>query len=280
MIEVNKDLSEACFDEYLRLVHKLTGITIRRNRKTMLSGRVRKRITKLGIDNFVEYLSYVKENRKEEEFFINVMTTNETYFYRTPRIWDFIANNFLANWKLSTRLNVWSAASSTGEEAHTLGILCERFKSIKNDFEYRIIGTDISTEVVRKANDGVYKGRSIERFRQTCPELFQKYMSGDDTNGYKVLPKIKKNIHFKYHNLFNSFPAGEKFDLILLRNVLIYFTPEDQEKVLFNIHKCLRPDGILVIGESETLSRLDTRFEHVAPLIYKLKAGYNDKDLS
>lgn len=264
----NNEFTESCFEDYLKLVHKLTGITISKNRKTMVSGRVRRRLAKLEISSYGDYLDYVKKNSDEEELFINAMTTNETYFYRTPRVWDFVTNDLLASWDNKNKLNIWSAASSTGEEAHTLGIVCEDHKNSYPEFSYKVTGTDISTKVTKIAADGNYKGRAVERFRQIKPDLFKKYMKGDDENGYKVLPEIKSKIKFSNHNLFKTFSSGEKFDLILLRNVLIYFTKEDQEKVLANIHKCLKPEGYLIIGESESLSRINTDFNAVSPLVY------------
>lgn len=264
-------LSDSCFEEYIELVHKVTGITIAKNRKSMLVGRIRKQLTRLKLKSYEEYLQLVKEDHQEKEQFINAMTTNETYFYRTPRVWDFIINEFLTKWDSKKKLKVWSAASSTGEEAHTLGIVFQDYKSNHFGFQYNILGTDISSEVVTRAQKGSYIGRSVERFRNTRPDLFQKYMNGDDENGHRVVSEIKSNLRFNTHNLFDRFKENEKFDLILLRNVLIYFNKEDQQRVLKNIHKHLSTDGYLIIGESESLSQLETNFESVSPLIYKSK---------
>lgn len=264
-------LSDSCFEKYRILIHKVTGISIGKNREAMLLGRIRRRLEYLELSSYEEYLNYVKENLEEEEHLINVITTNETYFYRTPRIWDFFENKLLKSWNRGRRLNIWSAAASTGEEAHTLGILCQNYKAKNPAFQYRILATDIASDVVKKAAEGCYIGRSIERFKQAKPLLFQKYMSGDDRDGFKAISEIRSNLEFKTHNLFDRFQNDEKFDLILLRNVLIYFTKEDQEKVLANIHRNLSDDGYLIIGESESLTQLSSSFESIMPLIYKPK---------
>ena len=175
-------------------------------------------------------------------------------------------------------LNIWSAASSTGDEAHTLGVVCQSFKDVNAGFEYRILGTDISSAVVEKAEKGIYVGTPVKRFRERREELFNKYMYGNDKDGYKVIPSIKNNIKFKTHNLFNPLKSNYKFDLILLRNVLIYFTKKDQEHVLANIHNSLSPKGYLIIGESESLGRIDTQFEFVSPLIYRPCIAVRNKD--
>ncbi|MBN20278.1 MAG: chemotaxis protein CheR [Bdellovibrionaceae bacterium] len=268
-------LNDSCFEKYIEYVHKLTGITIQKNRKQMLIGRIGRRMHELKIDKYESYLDYIKENKEEEQLFINRVTTNETYFYRTPRIWDFITQDFLDQWYAlhkNRSLTIWSAASSTGEEAHTMGVICEDFRSKNLGFNYRILGTDISTRVLDIATKGVYNGRAIERFRNTKKELFERYMKGDDELGYQVLPQIKSKIEFKPHNLFEV-NKNETYDLIFLRNVLIYFTEEDQEKVIHNMHKALNPDGYLIIGESESLHRINTPFESVSPLIYQDKAS-------
>ncbi|MCP4457987.1 MAG: protein-glutamate O-methyltransferase CheR, partial [Cytophagales bacterium] len=154
MIIGNEMLSDSCFDGYSKLIHKIMGITIEKSRKTMLVGRIRKRIMLLELDNYEEYLKYIKRNRQEEEYFINAITTNQTCFYRTPMVWDFITNDFFENWCNNRKLNIWSAASSTGEEAHTVGVVCQDFRSNNLGFQYKVCGTDISSAVVAKATKG------------------------------------------------------------------------------------------------------------------------------
>lgn len=269
-------LSDACFEKYVKVVHKITGITLEKNRKKMLVGRLRRRIGELKLTSYDEYLQYLAKNKSEEEHFINCVTTNETYFYRTPRVWDFFVDEFLANWNTNKKLNVWSAASSTGEEAHTLGVLCQNFKSSNAGFKYSVLGTDISSDVVARCSQGNYIGRAVERFRNAKPELFEKYMIGSDADGYSVTRQIKGNINFKTHNLFNPLKGENTFDLIFLRNVLIYFTRRDQEKVLAQMQKCLSPEGYLIIGESESIASLNTNFVLQAPLIYRLKTAIRE----
>ncbi|MEO0335599.1 MAG: protein-glutamate O-methyltransferase CheR [Pseudomonadota bacterium] len=257
--------------EFRTFVHKVTGITLDESRSSMLVGRIRKRVIELELKDYESYLQLVKSNRDEETRFTTLITTNETYFYRTPRVWDFIENEFLPKHfqDESKKVKIWSAAASTGDEAHTLGIVCEDFRSKNPAFGYSVLGTDISEKVINKANQGVYKGRPTQRFRDTRPDLFQKYMIGSDSEGFRVNPEIKFQIRFKIHNLFQALSGEQKFDLVLLRNVLIYFSKRDQELVLQNIRKVLSPKGYLIIGESESLNRLDTPFEPVKPLIYR-----------
>ncbi len=269
------EMTDSCFHEYIILIHRLTGITIQANRKSMIQGRVRKRIRTLGLAGYSEYLDHVKSTQSENRTFIDLVTTNETYFYRTPRIWECLSKTFLAEWHAQNPKQVfraWSAASSSGEEAYTLGVICQQFKATHPSFQFQIVGSDISQEMVGVCEKGLYRGRAVETFRQTQADLFQKFMHpvGDD---FQVIPEIKSKITFHLHNLFEKPKASEKFDLILLRNVLIYFTSADQEKVLRNIRPLLKDEGLLMIGESESLAHIQTDFDYKAPLVYALKPG-------
>lgn len=275
-LQISDRLSDACFEELIKLTHKLTGITIGRNRKSMIAGRISRRLRANGLRNFESYISFLNENRAEAEYFVNSVTTNKTYFYRTPRVWQFVTDVFLKDWlheKRAGPLRAWSAAASTGEEAHTMAMMFQDLQDRHPNFAYTILGTDISSSVIETAKNGLYPEKSVEPFRTAQPDLFLKYMRGNADNGYEVLPSISKNITFKTHNLFKSSGNPKKFDLVFLRNVLIYFTEKDQERVLSHVQSSMHDDGILVIGESESLARLNTGFESVSPLIYRQGHG-------
>jgi len=265
-------LSDECFATLKAMIHTHTGITIKPERKAMLEGRLSKRLRDLSLPDFESYVKHVDSVPGEREQFVNKVTTNETYFYRTPRIWEYVSNVFLTKWHADnprTTLAAWSAASSTGEEAHTLGIVLQAFKDDNPGFNYRITGTDIDSSVLKGATEGLYNGRSIDRFRKEQPEWFARYMTGNDQDGYRVAPNIRRNIQFKALNLFKPGVANVSYQLILLRNVLIYFTSEDIECVMQVVHKRLSENGIVIIGESESLNNLSTDFTAIVPTIYQ-----------
>jgi len=273
-------LSEKCFQDFLKLIHDLTGITIAQNRTSMVEGRLRKRIAALSLASYESYLKLVKEDRSEQVFFVDLVTTNETYFYRTPRIWDYLEQKFLPEWYAKNPKKVftaWSAASSSGEEAHTLGVICQFFKEKNPNFLYQVVGTDISNEMVGLCQQGKYSGRSVESFKNLRPELFEKYMKPTADGMYQAVSEIKSRLRFSQHNLFRPLQIQDKFDLVLIRNVLIYFKGPDQERVISLIAPKISDDGILVIGESESLSHIQTSFKHQEPLIYKLDPTFNSK---
>jgi len=269
-------LNETIYQDCLGLIHELTGITVGPNRHSMIQGRLRRRMREVGILDFETYLKYVKKNESEKPFFIDLVTTNETYFFRTPRVWDYLSQEMIPEWHLKNPgqiFKVWSAACSSGEEAHSLAIVCEDFKEKNPSFQYQILATDISQEMVALASAGLYSGRSIESFREQRAALFQKYMKPSEPGGaqFHLSSAIRSRIQFRTHNLFQSLYPKEIFQLVLLRNVLIYFTREDQEKVLANLSGQLAPQARLIIGESESLAYMQCAFSFVMPLVYGLQ---------
>ncbi|NQY15431.1 MAG: protein-glutamate O-methyltransferase CheR [Henriciella sp.] len=274
MIErpMDDNLSEAYFAELVKFTHDLTGITILPNRKSMLVSRLRSRLRATNTTNFNDYLRLLKSDSGETEHYVNAVTTNKTLFYRTPRIWSYLKDEFVPAWIKAGHnrpMEVWSGASSTGEEIYTAGMVLEEFRKKHPGFDYRIVGTDISDRVVDIADKGIYSGRIVDMFKTSSPDLFAKYMVGNDADGYSVNSDIRSRIKFQRHNVFKPFQTRSKYDVSLLRNVLIYFTHEDQESAIANVERSLRPDGLLIIGESETLSPLQTNYVCVAPLIYR-----------
>jgi chemotaxis protein methyltransferase CheR len=255
----------------IKAVHKLTGITMSEMKRPLLQSRLRKRMRELQILSYADYMNYLEKNDNEIQNFINVVTTNETIFFRTPRVWDYFEKEFLPGWYKENPkaiLSIWSAASSTGEEAYSLAILCSEFKFKNPSFDFKIIGTDISSAVLSEATNGVFKNRTVEFFKKSRPELYLKYFKTLTEDSHQVSAEIKKYVQFGLHNLFTV--KKDQFDIVFLRNVLIYFSTEDQEKVLFNVSKSIKENGGLVIGESESLSRLNTPYTFKSACIYTL----------
>lgn len=266
-----EELNDETMDRLLENVYRLTGITIGKNRKAMLQGRLRPRMRKLNIQKYHDYVVYLESNPDEIPFFIDLVTTNETYFYRTPRIWEYFSKYFLLEWhlkKLGRPLRIWSAAASSGEEAYTIAIQCQEFKDRNPAFQYQIVGTDISLKVLSIAQAARYSGRSIESFKNGQPDVFQKYLKSDG-DSFQVISEIRSRVQFKRHNIFELLKGHEPFDIVFLRNVLIYFNSSDQEKVLRKIRKAINLEGILIIGESESLNRIKVSFSYKEPLIYR-----------
>ncbi|MEM9099412.1 MAG: protein-glutamate O-methyltransferase CheR [Pseudomonadota bacterium] len=269
---VDINLSDGDFFKLRKIIHDSTGITIGDERKSMLVSRLRSRLRETEEPSFKSYISRVSSDRNELQQLINRVTTNETYCYRTPRVWSYFRETFLPTLRaerLKGPMRVWSGAASTGEEGHTIGVVLEHVRQTRPGFDYRVLGTDVSSRVLEIADEGLYRGKSINRFQKEDPELFGAHMKGNDVDGYRVAAEIKKRLKFKRHNLLDPLSTEGPFHTVFLRNVLIYFTQEDQEKILSNVHDRMCSDSILIIGESETLKGMRTRFEPVAPMIYQ-----------
>ncbi len=270
-IETIVDMDENTLNLAIGMIYKHTGIRMNSAKKTLIQSRLRPRMRTQGILEYKKYLESVEFNKDELQEFINAVTTNETYFFRTQRVWDYFQNDFLINYfkqNPSKTLRIWSAAASTGEEAHTIGICCEEFKNKNPTFSYQIIGTDISTEVLAVGTAGLYEGRSIDKFSKEQPAIYKKYVEAKGTQ-FKVIDLVRNKIKFQQHNLFVAPPKDFLFDIVFLRNVLIYFDAPDQEKVIYQINKAMQAGGKLIIGESESINGLKTNLKYVAPLIYE-----------
>jgi chemotaxis protein methyltransferase CheR len=275
-----EEIDDETLKGFLQLIHRKAGITIAPSRKAMLQGRLRSRMRPLGLSGFHDYLRYLDEHPEEMQAFLDVITTNETYFYRTPRIWEHIEKKVLPDWvarKEGSIFTAWSAAASSGEEASTLAVILQSFKEKNPTFQYRVIGTDLSTQILAQAEKGLYSGRSIESFRKAQPELFRKYMVEKEPGSFGVAPEIRARIEYRHHNLMQKLKVTAPFDLVLIRNVLIYFDAKEQQTILNHVSQVIKPSGVVIIGESESLNHLQTRFVYQQPLVYALGSSDNAK---
>lgn len=271
---LEQEMDRPTLERVIGLVHKFTGITMSDQKKTLLQGRLRRRMRALSLFTYNEYLDYIAKNKDEVQAFINSVTTNETSFFRTERVWNFFQNEFLPDWYKKNpgrTLKVWSAASSSGEEAYTIIICCLEFKLLRPDFNFKISASDISTDVLKEAIEARYVQRSVEHFRNHNKFIFDKYLRLESDEVFAVKDELKKFAEFYVHNLFDPPKQKKNFDIVFLRNVLIYFEQKDQEKVLLNISEGLVDEGTLIIGESESLNRSETPFKYHLACVYKIE---------
>lgn len=276
MSEIESDISEPDLKEMIALVYQHTGITMTDKKKSLLIRRLGTRLKALSLITFREYLSYLSSHPSEVNEFINRVTTNETFFFRTQRVWDYFSNDFLPQWYSRSRgktLKIWSAASASGEEAYSIAMLCQEFRMKNPGFQFQITATDISIEVLGQAEKGIYDGRSMNDLKARFPQLVSKYFAEISPEVYQINSEIRSFVRLSVHNLFHEPKTKEAFDIVFLRNVMIYFKSEDQEKVLRNVFATLVSGGILILGESESLARFQTKYEFIAPLIYKKLEG-------
>ena len=266
-------LTPATLSALIALVRKHTGIAMTERKSVLLEGRLRPRMQALEIRSYQAYLDKVEQDRGEIPHFIDLVTTNDTLFFRTPQVWDYVEQEFLPGWWAShpgQRLNVWSAAASSGEELYSMAILCEEFQAGHPGFSYRLHATDISRQILDVARLGQYTGRSVERIQASHPDWVKKYFKASG-KGLQVVDELKKHVELAQHNLLTPLKPQKQFDLVFLRNVLIYFDQEHQETVLKQARHSMAPHSRLILGESESISGLNTAYHFDRPMIYTMK---------
>lgn len=255
----------------IALVRQHTGIAMTARKSVLLERRLQPRLRALSLHSYQAYLERVSSDRDEVAHFIDLVTTNDTLFFRTPQIWDYFRDRYLPAWTRAHPgdcLAIWSAAAASGEELYSIAMLCEQFKLQTPAFRYQILASDISQQILGAARAGQYSGRSVERIRLSHPDLLRKYFT-PAPYGVKVNDELRQHVSFAQHNLLEALRPAQRFDLVFLRNVLIYFDAAHQETVLRQARLSLKDEGRLILGESETIARLGTGYQFEFPMIYK-----------
>lgn len=269
------ELSQSDFRVFSDYIYTEFGIKMPDIKRVMLQGRLLKRIRELKMNSYSEYKEYFfsEEGQKNELYnFLSVVTTNKTDFFREPVHFDFLSKEILPQYVADgkRKINIWSAACSSGEEPYTISIVLNEFIERNAGFSFSILGTDISSNVLNKAMLGVYSEKTVDVIPM---HLKRKYFlrSKDRHNPtVRVVPQLQRNISLKYQNLMDSvYDITEKYDVIFCRNVLIYFDHETQEKVINKLCRHLIPGGYLFIGHSESVANMDVPLQSVKPTIFK-----------
>lgn len=276
MVDQSKDfsfsrvspLSADEFNWISRFLNAHTGIQLKDGKQPMVMGRLEKRLRRLDLDNYSDYFHCLTQpgNEIELRLAIDLLTTNETYFFREAQHFDFLCAQILPKHPISKPLRIWSAACSSGEEVYTLALLLtEYFPS--NQWE--IIGTDISSRVLEKAKEGLYHLSASENIP---PNLLKKYCfkGVDEYEGFLIVdPAIRKRVKFQHANLIGVLPDVGLFDIIFLRNVMIYFDQKTKQSVLDRLQSHLLPGGHFIISHTESLNGFKTCFKMIKPSIYQ-----------
>ncbi len=268
-------LDDADLRKLLAMVREHTGIAMTERKRSLLQGRLRPRMRALSIPTYADYLRRVESQPGEVPYFIDLVTTNETAFFRTPRVWAYFGDHFLPEWQAAhprETLQVWSAAASSGEESYSVAMLADGLRLAHPSFDYRIFGTDICSTVVASARAGRYQGRSIEQLVASRPDLIARYFCAEE-GGWRVTTDLRSRVQVECHNLMQPLARGRQFDIVFLRNVLIYFDAPTQQRIVANICGAMKPGALLVLGESESLQRFDTGLKFEQPLFYRKAAG-------
>jgi chemotaxis protein methyltransferase CheR len=263
------EINDTEFKRLSSLLYDIAGITLTDAKKVLLTGRLSKRLTALGLETYTQYFKHVTHpaNAEELNFMVDLLTTNETYFFREPQHFEFL-KQLIPPAKQGQTYRVWSAAASIGAEAYTIAMILA--DKLGEGGAWEVFGTDISNSVLDQARRGHYR---IAESEKIPPAYLKKYClkgKGDQTGTFLIDPKLRQHVNFEQMNLNTG---GAKrigdFDVIFLRNVLIYFDVPTKQRVVSNLIPNLKNGGYFIVGHSESLNGITNQLTLVKPTVYR-----------
>ena len=263
----NHGVSDQEFALFRKLIYRLAGINMADSKKPLLAGRLTRRLRHHGLESFRDYYTLVTrtEHSDELQLMVDLLTTNETYFFREAAHFDYL-QTFAAS-RRGRPFRVWSGASSSGEEPYTIAMVLAETLGMAANWE--IVASDISLSMLEKAHAGLYP---MERGKGIPPELLKKYcLKGvrEQQGNFLVDAKLRERVDFRHINLISPTTRDlGQFDLIFLRNVMIYFDNDTKRKVVGNMLPHLREDGTFIVGHSETLTGITDALSAMRPTLY------------
>ena len=267
-------LSDAEFFRFCQLIHQHAGIHLTSQKKELVRARLTKILHVRSLKSFQEYYERVLADKTGAELasLLDAISTNLTAFGREPGHFQYLAQEILPGWsqvRAPLRKNLWSAGCSTGEEPYTLAMIMLDTFSREDLSEVKIFATDLNTQVLSQAEQGIY---ALSRVNPLTMEwrrrFFQKGVRGRE--GFvRVKPEVRRLVQFFRFNLMEPFPFREEMDIIFCRNVMIYFEKKTQAALVEKFFYALKPGGYLFIGHSESLCNHQHLFKYVKPAIYR-----------
>ena len=267
------EITDKEFKKLADYIQSNYGIFLKTEKQSLLNARLATVVEQHNFKSFSEYYDYVVSDASglATSILIDKVTTNYTYFMREPDHFKYISEVALPFFERTVSdydLRVWSAGCSTGEESYTIAIILEEYFKLKKKWDKKILATDISTQVLNVAREGVYENRQIEML----PPMWKlNYFDKPGNDKYAVNDSLKSEVIFRRHNLVQnfSFQFRRKFHIIMCRNVMIYFDKKTRDTLVNNFYNITEPGGYLFIGHTESLDRDATNYRYVAPAIYK-----------
>ena len=264
-------LTDMEFEEIVTYMREHYGINLQK-KKVLIECRMSRELEKRGIASFTQYLELLRRDRsgKAAGVMVDRLTTNYTYFMRESSHFDILNDEILPELfakRYPGICSIWIAGCSTGEEVYSIAMLLQDYRKKHEKLPaIRILATDISEEALKKAELGIYPKRELEKL----PEPWQHmYCRERDKNTFEVDGKLRYNVRFRVHNLMDPVLGTDKFDLILCRNVMIYFDKQSRKRLIKQLENCLDEGGYLMVGHAELLARDETTMESVHSVVYR-----------
>ncbi len=247
----NPELSDAEFVGLRDWLYQQTGIHLTDIKKSMITGRLQKRLQALKLARYSDYLRLLKDPQRKEEQqrALNLLTTNETYFFREDKHFKFLSQ--LVSNEPNRQWQIWSAAASSGEEAYSIAMQLADCIGLQR--QWQVLGTDINTAVLEKARRAIYPITGATKIPQLLLTQYCLKGIGKDLGWFRIDPDLRQRVSFEVANLFKPTFRAQKFDVIFLRNVLIYFELDDKKVIVENMLQQLKPGGYLLVGHAESI---------------------------
>jgi len=271
-MKANVAEAEAC--QYIaNLVYDRCRIRLHEGKDALIKARLGKRMRKHGFAGLAEYCEFLRADGDEEEItrVIDALTTNFTNFLREEEHFKFLVEHALPSAlpKGRKKFRIWSAASSSGEEAYTIGFYLSEYYPPAAGWDWTIVGSDISTKVLEQARLGIYPTEHMDVMpREWLHKYFQKGVGRWD-GCCRVKASITERVVFRQINLIKPYDHPQPFETIFCRNVLIYFDRQTQEQLISRLCRFLAPQGYLLIGHSESLNGMNVPLRYLRPSIYQ-----------
>lgn len=268
------------FVRFSRMVQDAIGVQLPASKKSMVEGRLRRRISELGLASVDDYFRHLFENgglTHELDTIFDAVTTNKTDFFREADHFIHLTERLIPA-RLSRRqamgrssmFKVWSAAASTGAEAYTAAMVLADRESRRGAFEWRILGTDINNKVLTEAKRAIYTDAVVQPVPAAFKKRFLMRGHGAQDGSWRVVPDLRRRVNFKRMNLIDTrYPVDRDLDVILLRNVLIYFSEADQARVIAQLASHLAHHGHLIVGHAEGMLVRHPDLHQAAPGVYR-----------
>ncbi len=257
------------FDRLRRFFQQASGIQLQANKKTLVCGRLAKRLRHHGLNSYADYIQLIEQPGRDDErqTAVDLLTTNETHFFREPRHFELLRSE-LARLKRVNPISVrvWSAACSSGEEPYSLAMT---LAEVLGQRPWEVFASDLSSKVLADAKLGIYPRARVDEIPRPIAEKY--VLEGvDEYEGlYRMDGYLRKRVTFAQVNLMEPLPTMESFDFVFLRNVLIYFDAAAKKHIVEAIARRIKSGGLLFIGHSETLAGLTNVLTPVVPTVYR-----------
>ncbi|MFQ5532300.1 MAG: CheR family methyltransferase [Candidatus Methylomirabilales bacterium] len=280
-------MSEEEFVLFRDLVRAEAGIALSEAKRTLVQSRLAKRLRQLGLGSYREYYDYLMERDstgEERVQFINALTTNLTHFFREGHHFAYLRDVWLPGIQARAaetgqrRIRIWSAGCSTGEEPYSIAITLLEGLEANDGWDVCILASDIDTEVLARAAEGVYPCDRIDGISEDVLHRYFHTEKGAEADEVRVLSKVRDLIVFRQINLLDEpWPIRTRFDVIFCRNVVIYFDGPTHKRLFHRFGAALHDDGLLILGHSESLLGKEARFRHLGKTIYQKLDGGEDR---